>query len=206
MKYITLELLERFATSFSEKVDSLFVRKTRKINGQGLNADVTLTAADVRAIPESEKGAAGGVAELDATGKVPAAQLPSYVDDAIEGYLSGGKFYKEAAHATEIPGESNKIYVDLATNKIYRWSGTAFVVISDTIALGETASTAYRGDRGKVAYEHSQLAHAPANAAANIQADWNETDSSSDAYIKNKPVMEEASESDIDAIIANTFS
>lgn len=102
------------------------------------------------------KGAANGLAELDATGKVPAAQLPSYVDDVIEGYLSGGKLYKESAHTTEIAGEAGKIYVDLTTSKTYRWSGTAFVVISDTIALGETASTAFRGDHGKAAYDHSQ--------------------------------------------------
>lgn len=108
-------------------------------------------------LDKSLKGAANGLAELDATGKVPASQLPSYVDDVIEGYLSGDKFYKESAHTTEIAGEAGKIYIDLTTNKTYRWSGTTFGVVSDTIALGETASTAYRGDRGKVAYDHSQL-------------------------------------------------
>ncbi|EET60361.1 hypothetical protein BRYFOR_07557 [Marvinbryantia formatexigens DSM 14469] len=163
------------------------VPSARKVNGKALTADVTLAAADVGAVPATAKGAAGGVAELDSTGKVPAAQLPSYVDDVIEGYLSGGKLYEEAAHTTEIAGESGKIYVDLATSKTYRWSGTAFAVISDTVALGETSSTAYRGDRGKTAYEHSQAAHAPANAEANVQSDWNETDASSDAYIRNKP-------------------
>ncbi|MCB7306193.1 phage tail protein [Bariatricus massiliensis] len=108
-------------------------------------------------IATSQKGATGGVAELDAAGKVPASQLPSFVDDVIEGYLSGGKFYKESAHTTEISAEAGKIYTDLSTNKVYRWSGSAYVVISDTIALGETSSTAYRGDRGKIAYDHSQL-------------------------------------------------
>lgn len=135
----------------------------------------------------SQKGAAGGVAELDSSGKVPAAQLPSYVDDVLEGYLYGGKFYKESAHTTEIAGESGKIYVDLSTSKTYRWSGTAFAEISASLALGETSSTAYRGDRGKIAYDHSQAAHAPANAEANVQSDWSVSDTSSDAYIKNKP-------------------
>ncbi len=163
------------------------VPTSRKVNNKALSADITLAAGDVGAIPVSQKGAAGGVAELDSSGKVPAAQLPGYVDDVIEGYLSGSKLYKESAHTTEITGESGKIYVDLHTNKTYRWSGTAFVVISDTIALGETSSTAYRGDRGKIAYEHSQTAHAPANAEQNVQSDWNVTDTASDAYIKNKP-------------------
>lgn len=108
-------------------------------------------------IPVGKKGTANGVAELDASGKVPSSQLPSYVDDVVEGYLSGGKFYKESAHTTEIAGESSKIYMDLSTNKIYRWSGSAFAEISSSLALGETSSTAYRGDRGKAAYDHSQL-------------------------------------------------
>ena len=112
----------------------------------------------------SLKGSANGLAELDANGKVPSSQLPSFVDDIIEGYLSGGKFYKESAHTTEIKGETGKIYIDLTTNKTYRWSGSAFVVVSETLALGETSSTAYRGDRGKTAYDHSQSAHARTDA------------------------------------------
>ena len=112
----------------------------------------------------SLKGSANGLAELDANGKVPSSQLPSFVDDIIEGYLSGGKFYKESAHTTEITGETGKIYIDLATNKTYRWSGSAFVVVSETLALGETSSTAYRGDRGKIAYDHSQSTHARTDA------------------------------------------
>ena len=97
------------------------------------------------------------VATLDSNGKVPQSQLPSYVDDVIEGYYYNGKFYEEAAHTTEITAETGKIYTDLATNKTYRWGGTAYVEISASLALGETSSTAYRGDRGKIAYDHSQL-------------------------------------------------
>ena len=159
----------------------------RKINGKALTADIILSAGDVSAIPASQKGAAGGVAELDSGGKVPAAQLPSYVDDVLEGYLSDGKFYKESAHTTELAAESGKIYIDIASGKTYRWSGSAYAVVSETLALGETASTAYRGDRGKIAYIHSQAAHAPANAEQNVQSDWGVTDTASDAYIKNKP-------------------
>lgn len=135
----------------------------------------------------SLKGAENGLAELDSSGKVPTSQLPSYVDDVIEGYLYNSKFYKESTHTTEIASEAGKIYIDLSNNKTYRWSGSAFVVISETLALGETSATAYRGDRGLIAYNHSQSAHAPSNAEANVQADWDETDTASDAYIKNKP-------------------
>lgn len=144
------------------------VSTSTTVNGKALSANITLTADDVDAIPADQKGANNGVAELDATGKVPSAQLPSYVDDVIEGYYSGGKFYKEAAHTNVITGEAGKIYVDLTTNKTYRWGGTAFAEISASLALGETSTTAFRGDYGKIAYDHSQTAHAPANAERNV--------------------------------------
>ena len=116
------------------------------------------------------KGAANGVAELDASGRVPSSQLPSYVDDVIEGYLYNSKFYKESTHTTVITDETGKIYIDLSSSKTYRWSGSAYTEISASLALGETSSTAYRGDRGKIAYDHSQSAHAPANAEKNQNA------------------------------------
>jgi len=64
-------------------------------------------------------------------GKVPAAQLPSYVDDVIEGYLHEGHFYEDDQYTTEITGEAGKIYVDLASSRSYRWSGSAFVRVDD---------------------------------------------------------------------------
>ena len=129
-------------------------------------------------IPKTEKGAPNGVASLDGNGRVPTAQLPSYVDDVLE---------FESRSAFPETGEDGKIYVDETTNKTYRWSGSGYVEISASLALGETSSTAYPGDKGKTAYEHSQAVHAPVNAEANVQTDWNESDTSSDAYLKNKP-------------------
>ena len=103
-------------------------------------------------VKRSEMGKANGVATLDNAGKVPAAQLPSYVDDVIEGYYNGGKFYtsKDSSgnYSGVITGETGKIYVNLNDNKTYRWSGTAYAVISETLALGETSSTAYAGNKG----------------------------------------------------------
>ena len=95
------------------------------------------------------KGKVNGLAELDSNGKVPSSQLPSYVDDVIEGYYYNSKFYKESSHTTEIAGESGKIYTDLGNNKTYRWSGTTYTEISASLALGETSSTAYPGNKGK---------------------------------------------------------
>lgn len=83
-------------------------------------------------------------------GVVPANQLPSYVDDVIE-YATFTSF--------PVTGESGKIYVAIDTLLAYRWSGTQYSVISPSLALGETSSTAYRGDRGKTAYDHSQVTH-----------------------------------------------
>ena len=144
------------------------VPTNRTVNGKALSGNITLSSADVGALASSLKGSANGLAELDSSGKVPAAQLPSYVDDVLEGYYYNSKFYKDSSHTSEITGETGKIYMDLATNKIYRWSGSAYAVVSETLALGETSSTAYRGDRGKTAYDHSQAAHAPSNAERNI--------------------------------------
>ena len=72
-----------------------------------------------------------------------------------------------------IDGFDGKIYIDLATGKTYRWSGSAFAVISETLALGETSSTAYRGDRGKTAYDHSQKAHARPDATKTEDSETN---------------------------------
>lgn len=105
-----------------------------------------LSAADVGAIPTTAKGTANGVASLDVSGKVPAAQLP----------------------------------------------------------FGETASTIFSGEKGKTAYDHSQVSHAPANAEANVQSDWNESSTSSDAYIKNKPTSMPANGGNADTVGGHT--
>lgn len=89
-----------------------------------------------------------GKADLVA-GVVPSNQLPSYVDDVIEGYLYSGSFYKDVNHTQLITPENGKIYVDLVTNVGYRWSGSAYSAIGSSLALGETSTTAYAGDKGK---------------------------------------------------------
>ena len=171
------------------------------------------------------KGAASGVAELDANGKVPSSQLPSYVDDVVE-----------AASKDNFPatGETGKIYVALDTNKTYRWGGSAYVEISESLALGTTSSTAFRGDYGEAlrttmgdatlktqastvtaainelvdgkqaalseaqlnavnsgitAADKTKLSGIAAGAEVNVQSNWNESDSTSDAFIQNKPTI-----------------
>ena len=99
-------------------------------------------------IDESRIGAANGVASLDASGRIPASQIPGGFDN-IEEYDNLASF--------PTTGEEGKIYVAKDTNLTYRWTGSQYVEISPSLALGETATTAYRGDRGKVAYDHSQV-------------------------------------------------
>lgn len=73
-------------------------------------------------------------------GLILAAKLPSFVDDVLE-YASLSAFPST--------GETGKIYVDLSTNKTYRWGGTTYTEISPSIALGETSTTAYAGSAGR---------------------------------------------------------
>ena len=181
-----------------------------------------LTASRVGYIPITEKGANNGVAELNSTGKIPSSQLPSYVDDVIDGYLYDithfyaeqviggyyntvdGNFYEDSSYTqlitpvignyyldkntgdtykwdsgtssyvidspTRILGEDGKIYISIDTNIQYRWTGTAFAALGGALQLGETSSTAYRGDRGKTAYEHSQITNGsnPHQTKANV--------------------------------------
>ena len=109
------------------------------------------------------KGQANGLASLDGNGLVPSSQLPSYVDDVIEGYatyeisetgkLSNIKLYSDPDHANPITGESGKIYLNITPDEPpyqFRWSGTQFVDSNtSSLILGEVTGTAYDGAKGK---------------------------------------------------------
>lgn len=136
---------------------------TKLYTGTGSNTDGAMSQAAVNSalagkLNTTLKGAANGLAELDAEGKVPSSQLPSYVDDVIE--------VDDYAHLPET-GEAGKIYVTKDDNKTYRWTGTVYAQIKGDLALGETSSTAYRGDYGKIAYDHSQDSKIHVPIAAN---------------------------------------
>ena len=135
-------------------------------------------------ILKTQMGVASGVATLDTTGKVPSSQLPSYVDDVIEG-----------ANKAALPttGEAGKIYVTLDDNKTYRWGGSAYVEISASLALGETAGTAYEGSKGKA------NADAIATLQGNVQTIQNTLDGL--GALAHKDTVAEA---DIDADAVTT--
>lgn len=88
-------------------------------------------------------GKAGGFASLDSGGKVPSSQLPSYVDDVVEGYYYNDKFYADAQHTEEITAETGKIYIDLTTGYSYRWGGSEYVNVN--AAYAPLASPALTG-------------------------------------------------------------
>ena len=109
--------------------------------------NITSGTLSIDRIPNIPDAKIDGMSATKLTGTVPQANLPSYVDDVIE-----------ADDYASLPptGEAGKIYVDKETNKTYRWGGSAYVEISASLALGETSATAFRGDYGKVAYDHAQ--------------------------------------------------
>lgn len=131
-KVDTAELAD-LATTFTETTTQRKVSDAEKATWNGKQDALWFTAED-----SSKKGIANGYAGLDATGKVPSAQLPSFVDDVTE-----------YANLAGFPwtGESGKMYVALDTNKVYRWSGSAYIEISgspwSTDAVTEGATNLY---------------------------------------------------------------
>lgn len=159
------DLTTRIATEFKTTKNKIAGNNSGDLSGLATTAKTSILAAInelVSAIagkqnnlgytPENaaNKGAANGYASLDSGGKVPSSQLPSFVDDVLE-----------FANFAAFPGTGTAgiIYVALDTNITYRWGGSAYVEISQSLALGETSTSAYRGDRGAIAYNHSQSAH-----------------------------------------------
>src|SRR5690554_1924313 len=146
--------------------------------------DTKVQQASGNYIPISQKGANNGVAELDASGKVPSTQLPSYVDDVVDlvafvtsnptsGMVAGQKRYNttskqiftstSASAGTSSAPESDKIYVRVDNNTTWRWSGSDMIQMNAGLTLGTTSSTAHRGDHGSTAYNHSQSSGNPHN-------------------------------------------
>lgn len=145
-------------------------------------------------------GAANGIATLDNLGKVPAAQLPGFVDDVVEVSVAEDLLSATDKDGETIVPESGKIYVDAvgtnASNKTYRWSGTKYTVISDTIALGTTESTAFDGARGMIAFNHANADHARVDATATASSDTNGyiKINGSDVLVYSHPAVDGASE------------
>lgn len=129
---------------------TLPVATSSALGGVKSGTDITVdSSGNVSVVNDSHTHSDSTITSLDAsklTGTIPSSILPSYVDDVIE---------CNNLDSFPITGETGKIYVDLSTNLTYRWSGTQYVEISPSLALGTTSSTAFRGDYGNTAYTHA---------------------------------------------------
>ena len=147
------------APSDKEKLDGIAynannyvlpVAGSSNIGGVLSGGDITVDSSGMVTVNnDSHTHSAGTITSVNASaieGVISEANLPSYVDDVVE---------YDTRSAFPSTGESGKIYVTLDTNLTYRWSGSDYVEISPSIALGETSSTAYRGDYGAAAYAHA---------------------------------------------------
>lgn len=109
------------------------LQTARTINGVSFDGtnDITINAEDaIPRIAAIEKGAINGVATLDVNGKVPASQLPSFVDDVVE-----------VANTASLPvtGEAGKLYITLDDGAVHRWTGSVYVAISSSAGSADTA-------------------------------------------------------------------
>lgn len=146
------EAIARLATSVSTSLGIAKAHSDANLETAKAHSDTNL---------ETAKSYADTKASL-VDGKVPASQLPSFVDDVLE---------RDTMSAFPTAGETGKIYVAKDTNKTYRWGGTGYVEISQSLALGETETTAYPGDKGKVASETAFAAYDVANNMASAIVD-----------------------------------
>lgn len=124
-------------------------------------------------------------------GKIPASELPSYVDDVIEGYYNSfdHKFYEESTFETEIIPETGKLYVNLSDNRTYRWTGSVYAQMDAGLVLGEISGTAYEGSKGKanadaiVVLQNAVAGKANSADLANVATSGSYTD------LNNKPTI-----------------
>ncbi len=176
----------------------------RTINGVSFDGTSNIVVSDATKIPISDKGAVNGVATLGADGKIPALQLPSYVDDVLE-YNSLPDF--------PVTGEKGKLYVALDTNKIYRWSGSAYVHITSgavdsvngrvglvniinndvTLAVGKDLTDAIKyseADKVLTDVNKVNLSTDTSLAASAGQITWNPNERTADIGLDNNVVLQ----------------
>ena len=163
---INKEVQDRTAadTALGTRIDNEVTARTEA--DAALKTELT---EDIQGVQDSldafiaTKAQASGLASLDENGKVPAEQLPSYVDDVIDVYatydksptgdLSNIALFADADHNTPITGEAGKIYQNVTTGEPgyqFRWTGTTWsLIVSGGVVIGEITGTAYDGGKGK---------------------------------------------------------
>lgn len=172
--------------------DSKYTKPSSGIPNTDLAESVQISLGKADSALQSHQDISGKADLVD--GVVPSSQLPSYVDDVLE-----------YANFTSFPttGESGKIYLDKATNKAYRWGGSSYVAISSSVELGETSSTAYRGDKGKIAYDHSQ--NSTVHVTSSDKANWDAKADREDIPTKTSELENDSGFLDESEIFAATY-
>lgn len=170
------KLVQELETRFGEALAEM----------EQFKSDITTELEDF----ENTKGSPYGIAPLDGDAKVPSAYLPSYVDDVLE-------YATKAAFPLE--GESGKIYVALDDNLTYRWSGSTYIEISKSLGLGETATTAYQGNKGKKNADDIAAHKADTNNPHNVTRAQLGLDKVNNTSDEDKPVST-AQQAAIDAV------
>jgi len=120
----TTDLLKPISTATQTALNLKYDASNPSGYISGVTSGQITTALGYTPENSANKGIANGYASLDGGGLVPSTQLPSYVDDVLE-YTNLASF--------PVTGTTGKIYVDLATNKIYRWSGSTYIEVSPTV-------------------------------------------------------------------------
>lgn len=136
---VTLRRLETFLNC----CDSRFLRQiTEALVLQALNF-------------QAGKGVANGIPYLDSSGKLPVSMVPGRAVEVVSCYVYNGGAYEDAQHTVPITAEESKLYIDKTTSRVYVYSGTTLVAPPDSIAIGTTSNSAFRGDLGQTAYDHA---------------------------------------------------
>lgn len=144
-------------------LETALTNKAASVHSHAI-ADVTgLNDALTAKVSTSQLGTANGVATLGADGKLSSSQVPQpFIWIVVE------------SDSSLFPAEGvvGVIYIDSTSNITYRWDADAqdYIVVSGGViqlTLGDQASQAYPGNKGKTAYDHSQSPHAPADAQKN---------------------------------------
>ena len=168
--------MQKFKTDMVDAGLNGKVDKTTTVNGHALSGNVTVSKSDVglgnvtddAQVKRSEMGVANGVATLDAAGKGPSSQLPSYVDDVLE---------YDTKSAFPTTGEAGKVYVDKSTNTSWRWSGTTYVQIKGDLVIGTTTGTAADGGIANTHYNNTSNPHSVTKAQVGLGSVVNTGDS-----------------------------
>lgn len=147
---------ESFTTANLTKLNGIAEEANKYVHPDTHPASIIVQSALLRFVTDANKTYWNNKQEsiVDSNNIILSQYLPSFVDDVIDGTFVNNTTFNNKNGVAVTP-EGGKIYIDTTTNKSYRWSGSVYVLLTGGIVLGELSSTAYRGDRGKIAYDHS---------------------------------------------------